>query len=112
MAEAVSQNLVVAGDVLSVSDAMKLVDRIYARAAEIAGQFYENERSAKFRGNWKNADEYAEANKHTFIAQARADFTTLLGNPKTDPGEARRVYLALLLERAFAEGLKSMGREA
>ena len=26
--------------------------------------------------------------------------------------QARRVYLALLLERAFAEGLKGMGREA
>ena len=106
-----AQNLIVGGEVITVPDAIKLVDRIYNRAYEIAGVFYENNRSAKLRANWPNVYEYAEANKRAFVEQARADFTKLLADPKADADEQKRAYLALLLERAFSEGLKQLGKE-
>jgi hypothetical protein len=107
-----TQNLALGGEIISVSDAMKLVDFLYAHAYELAGQFYEQNRSEKFRVNWPNAEDFADANKKAFVQQARADFTTILANPKTDPVKAKRIYLALLVERAFAAGLEQIGREA
>lgn len=107
-----TQNLAIAGHVISASDAIKLVDGLYKHAYELAGQFYENNRSAKFRLNFANAYDFAEANKKTFITQARADFSRVLADPKTPPAESERVYLALLIERAFSEGLAQLGYEA
>jgi hypothetical protein len=107
-----TRNLSIGGEIIAVSDAIKLVDRLYARAYEIAGAFYENNRSKKFRVNWPDAYEFAEANKRAFVEQARADFSKVLADPKTTPREKHQVYLALLLERAFSEGLKGMGNEA
>lgn len=104
-------NLSVGGEIISVSDAIKLVDSLYAHAYELAGRFYENNRSEKFRINWPNAYDYAEANKRTFVQQARADFTQILGNEKTPPDQQRRIYLALLVERAFSAGLEKLGHE-
>lgn len=112
MGEAVTKNILIGGHVISVTDAMKLVDRIYAHAWEIAGQFYEEDRSAKFRVNWKSAEEYAYANRHAFVEQARAEFAASLANPRTDPAEAERILIALLAERAFAEGQKARGVES
>jgi hypothetical protein len=91
---------------------MKLVDSLYAHAYELAGQAYEKDRSEKFRLNWPNAYDYAEANKKNFIEQAREDFSAILGNPKTDEKTKKRVYLAILVERAFAAGLEQLGHEA
>ena len=105
-------NLAIGGEIISGADAMKLVDFLYAHAYELAGQFYEKNRSAKFRVNWPKAEDFADANRKAFVAQARADFTAMLGNPKTDEKTKKRVYLALLVERAFAAGLEQMGREA
>jgi hypothetical protein len=107
-----STNISVGGEVVTTAQAIKLVDRLYKRAADIAGAFYEGNRSPKFRMNWKSADDYAEANKNAFIAQARADFSRILADDKADPNEKRLSYLAILLERAFSEGLKQLGKES
>lgn len=106
------QNLAIGGEIISAGDAMKLVDFLYAHASELAGQFYEKNRSPKFRINWPDAYAFADANKKAFVEQARADFSAMLGNPRTNPNTAKRVYLALLVERAFATGLEQMGRGA
>jgi|SRR5579859_980293 len=105
-------NLIVGGEVITAGDAMKLVDTIYERAYDIAGAFYENNRSEKFRSSWPNVYEYADANKKAFVAQARADFSRILADPHGDEKQKRRVYLAMLLERAFSEGLAALGRES
>ena len=105
-------NLAIGGEIISATDAMKLVDYLYAHASELAGQFYEKNRSPKFRVNWPNAYDFAEANKKAFVAQARADFTTMLGREKTPEATKKRLYLALLVERAFAAGLEQLGKEA
>lgn len=106
------KKICIGGEVITPFDAMKLVDFLYAHAFELAGQFYENERSEKFRVNWPDAYDFAEANRKAFVQQARADFTAVIANPKTDPAKAKRMYLALLAERAFAAGLEQMGQEA
>jgi len=106
------RNISIGGEIISISDAMKLVDTIYEHAYELAGQSYEKDRSAKFRLNWPNAYEYAEANKRNFIEQAREDFCAMLSDKKSDEKTKKRVYLAILLERAFANGLEKLGHEA
>ena len=106
------RNISIGGEIISVSDAMKLVDTIYEHAYELAGQAYEKDRSAKFRLNWPNVYEYAEANKRNFIEQAREDFCAMLSDKKSDEKTKKRVYMAILLERAFANGLEKLGHEA
>jgi hypothetical protein len=106
------RNLSIGGEIISVNDAMKLVDTIYEHAYELAGQAYEKDRSIKFRLNWPNAYEYAEANKRNFIEQAREDFCAILSDKKSDEKTKKRVYLAILIERAFANGLEQLGHEA
>ena len=105
-------NLVIGNEIISVEHAMKLCDYLYAHAYELAGQFYEQNRSEKFRLNWPNAYDFAEANRKGFVQQARADFTAMLGNERTPDATKKRIYLALLVERAFAAGLERMGQEA
>ncbi len=105
-------NLAIGGEVIAVADAIKLVDGLYNHAYELAGQFYEKNRSAKFRINWPNAYDFAEVNRKAFVEQARADYSAELANPKTEPKRARHIYLALLIERAFATGLEALGKES
>ena len=105
-------NISIGGEVISTADAMKLVDSIYDHAYELAGRAYENDRSAKFRLNWPNAYEYAAANKRNFIEQAREDFCAILSDEKSDEKAKKRAYLAILIERAFANGLEQLGCEA
>lgn len=107
-----TRNIAIGGEVIKVSHAMKLVDFLYDHAYQLAGQFYENDRSDKFRTNWPSAYDFADANKLAFVQQARADFAAMLGNPKTPPETARRIHLALLVERAFSAGLEQLGKEA
>lgn len=105
-------NIQIGGEIISTADAMKLVDTIYEHAYELAGQSYQRNRSAKFRLNWPDEYEYAEANKRNFIEQAREDFCAMLNDKKSDEATKKRVYLAILLERAFANGLEKLGCEA
>lgn len=106
-----SQNLVIGNEVISIRDAMNLVALIQHDAREMAGEFHGMNRSAKFRANWPNEYEFADANWKTFVQAVRMMYSERLGDPKTSPDDARRMYLAMLVERAYSSGLERMGRE-
>jgi hypothetical protein len=107
----VSQNIVIGNEVISVRDAMNLVALIQHDAREMAGEFHGMNRSAKFRANWPNEYEFADANWRTFVQAVRMMYSERLGDPKTSPDDARKMYLAMLVERAFSAGLERMGHE-
>src|SRR6185437_12075620 len=80
-------------------------------AHEMAGVFHGMNRSQKFRINWPDEDTFATANWKSFVAAVRQMYSERLGNPGTPQEDARRMYLALLLERAWGAGQLAMGIE-
>lgn len=105
-------NIAIGGEVISVSDAKKLIELLQKQAKEFAGLAHTKNRSKKFRANWPSEYDYAETQWKTYMAAARAYFSQRLADPKTEPKAARGMFLALLLERAWSEGQKQLGAEA
>lgn len=102
--------IVINGQVVEESEAMGLVRMLCNDAKKIAGEFYEQKRSAKFRANWPNAYEFADANWKTFVVAARAMYAERLGDPKTPPHEARKMHLALVLQAEMGKGQEADNR--
>jgi hypothetical protein len=103
------QNISIGDEIISVPSAMGLVKLIQKDAHEMAGAFHGMNRSAKFRANWPDEDDFAVANWKSFVVAVRQMYADRMGNPKTPPDEARKMYLALLLERAWSEGQLALG---
>jgi hypothetical protein len=103
------QKIRVGEEVISVPSAMGLVKMIQKDAHEMAGVFHGMQRSDKFRANWPNEDQFAATNWKSFVAAVRQIYSERLGNPKTPSDDARKMYLALLLERAWSEGQLALG---
>ena len=103
------QNIIIGDEVISVRSAMGLVKMIQKDAAEMAGVFHGMNRSAKFRANWPDENDFAATNWKSFVASVRQIYSERLGNPKTPRDEAQKMYLALLLERAWAAGQVAVG---
>ena len=98
------------GEQISITEAQKLIKMICTDAKQIAGEFHGMERSAKFRANWPDEDLFAESEWKNFVAAARAMYAHRLGDPATPPAEARKMHLALVLERMVAEGQEKDNR--
>jgi hypothetical protein len=107
-----SENLVVGGEIITPKAAMNLIAMIEKDAKEFAGVFYDMTRSAKFRINWPVQDIFVESEWRNFVQAVRAMYSERLGSEKTPRDIARKMYLAMLLERAYSEGLKAQGAEA
>jgi hypothetical protein len=104
-----TENIAIGDEIISVPSAMGLVKMIQKDAHEMAGVFHGMQRSAKFRANWPSEDQFAAVNWKSFVAGVRKVYSDRLGNPKTPKDEAQKMYLALLLERAWAEGQVALG---
>ena len=96
--------VVVAGQQLSDDEAKALVNMLYEDARQIAGVFHGMNRSQKFRANWPNEYNFADANWRTFVEAARALYAERLGDPKTPPEDARKMHLALVLQAVLGAG--------
>lgn len=107
-----SQNIAVGNEVITVREAMNLVEMIQRDAKEIAGVFHGESRSVKFRANWPNEYDFVDANWKSFVAAARGMYAERLSNPKTPAEDARKMHLAILLERAYSEGIRQQGGES
>jgi hypothetical protein len=107
-----SQNIQVGGEIISARAAMAIVGMIEHDAKEFAGEFHGQNRSAKFRANWINEYDFVDANWKTFVGAVRAMYAERLSDPKTPPEDARKMHLALLVERAYSEGMRQQGAEA
>jgi hypothetical protein len=105
-------NLSFGGEVITAKAAMSLIAMIQHDAKEMAGVYHGMKRSAKFRVNWPDEDIFVESEWRSFVQAVRAMYAEKLSDPKTKPEDARKMYLALLIEKAYAEGQRAQGIEA
>jgi len=92
------------GEQISAKEALDLTRMLYHDAREIAGEFYDMNRSDKFRTNWPDQDRFVATNWKTFVEAARQMYAAMLGDPKTHPSDARKMHLALVLQAMMAKG--------
>jgi hypothetical protein len=85
------------GEKIARSEVMELVRSFLNQAKNRAGEFYEQDRSEKFRANWPNIDVYVNVNWGRYIDAARTDYAKLIGDDKTPEYDKRRAFLALCL---------------
>jgi hypothetical protein len=99
-----SEFIQVAGELIPKKEAADLVRMLYNDAKQIAGEFHGMNRSEKFRVNWPNEYDFAEANWKTFVASARQLYAERLADAKTPPADARKIHLSLVLQAMMAQG--------
>ena len=102
--------IVVNGEQLHTSECAELLRMLYKDAEQIAGEFHGMNRSLKFRVNWPDVDVFVKANWKSFVAPTRAMYAERLGDPKTPAGDARKMHLALVLEKEIARGQETDNR--
>ena len=105
-------NITIGNEIITAKAAMNLIYMIEHDAKEMAGVFHGQNRSEKFRINWPDEDEFVEAEWRSFVVAVRAMYAERLGDEKESPERKRKFYLAIMVERAYSEGLKQQGREA
>lgn len=83
--------------------------RLVHDAKELAGCFYDNDRSATFRATWPSQDDYVAAKWHHFIAPVREGYAELLGLPNVPEDQKELMYEALVdnIEAVTSDGASS-----
>lgn len=78
-------------------------------AKEMAGAFYEKDRSDTFRATWPDQDDYVNAKWGHFVAPVRAGYAELLAHPGVPQEQKDRMYDALVADvpAATSEGAAS-----
>jgi hypothetical protein len=78
-------------------------------AKEMAGCFYENDRSAVFRRTWPKDTDYVNAKWHHFVVAVRGVYAELLARPDVSIEDKDRMYEALTdqVEQTFSDGASS-----
>ena len=92
---------------LSVHEVAQRIRIIYDLARDLAGEFYDKDRSEKFRNNWPSQDEYAKASWKSFVEEARAKLVAQLNDPHKSVREKNIIWSAIVLERKIAQGGES-----
>jgi hypothetical protein len=92
------------GERIPKSEALGLIRMLCNDAKQIAGEFHNMERSAKFRANWPSEYLFADTQWKNFIEAARAMYAERLGDPKTKPEDARKMHLAIVLYTMAEQG--------
>jgi hypothetical protein len=105
-----SPGIEINGETLTTKEAMDLLLMFYKDAEELAGQFYDQDRSAKFRVNWPSQDDFVKTERLAFVEAVRTAYALQLGDPKTDPADARRMHLAIILQERIGEGEEKNNR--
>lgn len=98
------------GEAITKKEAMDILRMFYRDAEELAGQFYDQDRSAKFRLNWPSQDDFVKTERLAFVEAVRSTYAALLGDPKTDPADARRMHLAIVLQERLGQGEEKNNR--
>ena len=78
-------------------------------AKEMAGCFYENERSDTFRATWPDQLDYVNAKWAHFVDPVRQGYAELLGRPDVPEADKERMFEALTdnLEAVHSDGAAS-----
>lgn len=78
-------------------------------AKEMAGCFYEMDRSVTWRATWPDQDGYVAAKWPHFVKAVREVYAELLGRPDVPPDQKERMYEALTddVESVVSDGAAS-----
>ena len=78
-------------------------------AKEAAGQFFERNRSRKFRANWPSDTEFVAVKWPHFVDGVRQMYASLCGDPSVDEFDKVKMFEALTNEapRAFSDAAAS-----
>jgi len=89
--------MLVNGEQIPIDEVKKLLSMFYNDCKQIAGHFYEMERSPKFRANWPIDTVYVNCNWRNFFQETREFYASLLGNDHVSPYDKHRIFLAIAL---------------
>lgn len=67
-------------------------------AKEFAGEFYDCNRSMKFRTSWPSQDGFVKLNWPNFVEHVRSVYAKMLGLPSFPEAEKQKIYAALIAE--------------
>ena len=98
------------GEQVTVDEARALLRMLYNDARQIAGEFHNMNRSAKFRVNWPDEQKFASANWKSFVQPVRQLYAQKLGDPRTSEADKKRIHQVLVLEHKIAEGAERDNR--
>ena len=102
---------VVNGEVIPNGEAMRLVQRLYDDAKEMAGMFHNMNRSVKFRKNWPSEKRFANSEWRGFVEGARLMYTEMLAQSNKSDIEKMALFKALIVEKDVCDLLKAQGHE-
>ncbi len=105
-----SPYIIVNGVRLGTKEAAARIKVIYDLAREIAGEFYDMNRSDKFRTNWPNQEEFAKSEWRSFVVSARTMLTEILTRDNVPVKEKDKIAQALIIERHISDGQETDNR--
>lgn len=76
-------------------------------AEEMAGQFYELQRSDKFRKTWPNQMQFVKAAWPRFVKAVRAIYADLLGQERVSEDDKHKMYTALIADAPGAHSMEA-----
>ena len=65
---------------------------------KVAGEFHNMNRSKKFRANWPNEYDYADANWKTFVEAVRALYAQQLASPHVPEDKKETIHRCLVID--------------
>ena len=96
--------MIINGENVSPQEQRKLLKMLRHDAEEVAGEFYDMERSDKFRLNWPNQDQFVKSEWKNFVAAVRLMYTERLGDPNTSPKDKDKMFKAVIMQNMMAQG--------
>jgi len=99
--------MIINGEKISGREQRQLLDMLRHDAEQVAGEFYDMERSDKFRLNWPNQDQFVQSEWKNFVAAVRSIYTERLGDPMTPEADKEKMYKAIVLQHNMAQNKES-----
>ena len=91
------------GELVSLYEARSLLRMLVEDARRIAGQFHNMNRSAKFRINWPDEDQFAGSEWRNFIDATHTLYADLLGKKDVSDYDKKRLLQAIVLWRMVGD---------
>ncbi len=95
--------MIINGEKISGREQRDLLAMLRHDAEQIAGEFYDMERSEKFRLNWPDQDMFVQLEWKNFVAAVRLLYTELLGNEQTPEHDKQKMFKAIVMQNTMAQ---------
>lgn len=102
--------IIICGEEISDDEAALLRRMFENDCKKFAGEFYEMERSLKYRVNWDNEYKFANSEWKNFVEATRAMYAARLADPKTSEADKRRMHQAIVLQDMLGKGREKDNR--